>query len=472
MTTILDIHDVPSYLQNTGLAIITILIPFAIAVLVDILQTKDLKNYYTLDLHVVLDRVFRLKYLIFFSAAMFLPPFFWTVVIWPIKIFILFSWFIGAYQLLRIIIDLYTWVKGDSYNFRYSYLESIEQKDGLVPAWRSVWDATNENSDIEQKFFNIFINKIESLLDVNKPIVVAHLIKDFSILSNKRSLFFMLGPDGAYKQILAWNHKVWLKKQGSNEWRDYRSIRFTLDEIIRNFYIRALKENYGYLLFEHLKEHVTMVENNDYRQTLLYNFFPIFFHEIENCPEKNDILKHYFPPEWKMTRSNMQNDSNIVCKMSLTEFLNWAAQRIAVPKNEYDFILDEVTRELFPETDPMIWATILTFLMTPYDPANRIESVIKAKWIFGHIGRTYVYWAGDPDEDYRKQRQADKESTYELALIVFGQYLSNDKLSEYISVLNSLTYDSKSAEEKRQQRLLLMFEELKVVASKINKKAK
>jgi len=61
------INNFSNIIQGMGLALLTILIPLAIAVLADVYQKRkeDEKEYTYLDLHVILDNVFNIKLLIF-----------------------------------------------------------------------------------------------------------------------------------------------------------------------------------------------------------------------------------------------------------------------------------------------------------------------------------------------------------------------------------------------------------------------
>ena len=73
------INNFPNIIQGIGLALLTILIPLAIAVLADIYQKRreENKEFTYLDLHVILDNVFNIKLLILSVFLIFLPMFFW-----------------------------------------------------------------------------------------------------------------------------------------------------------------------------------------------------------------------------------------------------------------------------------------------------------------------------------------------------------------------------------------------------------
>jgi hypothetical protein len=69
------INNFSNIIQGIGLALLTILIPLAIAILADIYQKRK-KEYAYLDLHVILDNVFKIKIIILSVFLIFLPMFF------------------------------------------------------------------------------------------------------------------------------------------------------------------------------------------------------------------------------------------------------------------------------------------------------------------------------------------------------------------------------------------------------------
>ena len=91
------INNFPNIIQGVGLALLTILIPLAIAVLADIYQKrkKEDKEYAYLDLHVILDNVFNVKLLILSVFLIFLPMFFWEILIGLDRLITVHFTFIG-----------------------------------------------------------------------------------------------------------------------------------------------------------------------------------------------------------------------------------------------------------------------------------------------------------------------------------------------------------------------------------------
>jgi hypothetical protein len=197
-------------MQNTGLALITILIPFAIAIMVDILQKKNAgsSDFSKLDLHVILDRIFRVRSLIFYVGLIFVPPLFWDLCIVQGRVLVFLSWLIGVLFLLKIFFDLYNWTKGNIIEFRLSYLSHLENIDDMVVVWRSIWEVQKVSTDDEDKYFEIFVLKIENLLFSEKNFIQAgRFLNDFSLFLGNRSNEFLLRH--AFRKFLEWHFYVW-----------------------------------------------------------------------------------------------------------------------------------------------------------------------------------------------------------------------------------------------------------------------
>ena len=173
-------ENIPTIIQNVGLALLTILIPLAIAVLEDTNQKrKDKKRLLgDLDFHVILDYVFQIPRLLLWVAFIFLPLLLWDIFIsLPIlRLLLIFLSFMGVYFISKIILKGYLWVKGRVWDFRFYYLNSLRDFRDFENVWRSVWqtkiinreDINMPNPNDEEIFFKIFSNQIDKLLEKNE----------------------------------------------------------------------------------------------------------------------------------------------------------------------------------------------------------------------------------------------------------------------------------------------------------------
>jgi len=168
----INIPDFPSSLLWTiGIALLTILIPLAIAILGDILDKKRYRkaDFAELDLHVILDGVFQFKELLILVGLIFFPLLFWQ---YPdARMFIFSYWVIGVLGLIKILLNIYKWIKGNVFDFRFSYLRRLKNTKDLEVVWASIWTVPCSEGRMDEKseaqFFEIFSDTIDKLLKKN-----------------------------------------------------------------------------------------------------------------------------------------------------------------------------------------------------------------------------------------------------------------------------------------------------------------
>jgi len=215
-----------------------------------------------------------------------------------------------------------------------------------------------------------------------------------------------------------------------------------MDSIFLKIEIRALKERASYSFFNKLKNHAKKckkesVSSHSYNESLFDSFYQVFFQNIYDAPERFDIWEHYFPREWKITKSNLQNSENIISNISLNNFWDWASHRIWQTSKENDFPLDDVSRNLFPDVNPILWSKILMFIISPYGE-DRLRSVIERPWNFGFMGRVKVY-SGPQEDEIRKMYKKEEINTFDLSYFLFKEQFSKINLESYIGSLEQLS---------------------------------
>jgi len=162
-------NSLPSIFQNIGLALLSILIPLAIAVLTDVYQKKGKQesDFSQLDLQVILDNVFRIKRLLVYSLLIFLPFAFWEITSGAIRLLAIILSIAGVCFVTRIILNVYSWTKGNVSTFRLSYLKELRNPEDEEIAWRSVWNSRMD-SPSELGFFRIFASRIDEMVKQNE----------------------------------------------------------------------------------------------------------------------------------------------------------------------------------------------------------------------------------------------------------------------------------------------------------------
>ena len=297
-------------------------------------------------------------------------------------------------------------------------------------------------------------------------IIASKLLGDFNNFIDKRSTVFLTWSDKTLDSVLQWHFEVWKKEQyliqdkKLDEWSMYSELSRSMDSMFRKIEIRALKERASYSFFNKLKNHAEKckkesVSSRFYNESLFDSFYQVFFQNIYDAPERVDILEHYFPGEWKITKSNLQNSENIISKISFNNFWNWASHRIWQTSKENDFPLDDVSRNLFPDVDPILWAKILIFIISPYGE-DRLRSVIETPWNFGFMGRVKVY-SGPQEDEIRKMYRKEEINTFDLSYFLFKEQFSKINLESYIKSLEQLSYPKESVEESKRLRLHYLF---------------
>jgi hypothetical protein len=303
------------------------------------------------------------------------------------------------------------------------------------------------------------------------------LLDDFANFIENRSNLLVVGLKEVFPKILEWHFRIWQnertflgKEEKLDEWTSYFATKNILDSIIRRIEDRALKIRECFAFFPHLKVHLDRhkedyVEVNHgrwyYAEDLLQTFYPSFFENIAEAPLQLDIWKHYFPKEWKVTKTNLK--TNMLSGASLKQFYRWAQERINEPEEQYDKKLNNVSENLFPEVEPTVWAQILIFVFSRYGE-SKVRSVIERPWNFGSERiRTYSGYSEFPGkmiEIMRSETEKEKRNTFELAFMLFKDQFSKDNLQKYLEELGKLKYQEDSEEEHKRLSLLNIFSEM------------
>jgi hypothetical protein len=304
-------------------------------------------------------------------------------------------------------------------------------------------------------------------------IIASKLLGDFNNFVDKRSTIFLTGLGGMLDSILQWHFGVWKKEHEYlvqdnkldqdnklEEWSMYGELLRTIDSIFRQIEIRALKERGSYSFFKKLESHVEKyksesVSSYSYIESLFNTFYQVFFQNIHDAPDRFDIWVHYFPKKWKVTKSNLRSYEKFISEISLNNFFEWARRRIEQRSKEIDSILDDVTRNLFPEVDPILWARILIFIISGYGE-DRLQSVIESPWNFGFMGRDRVY-SGPQEADIRKEYEHEERNTFDLSYFLFKEQFSEINLKNYIKSLDQLSYPEEPEKERKKLVLLNLF---------------
>lgn len=457
--------DLPALLFGIVVAYLTILISVAIAIF------SEKKEFEALDRNVILDHIIKAKNILLYLGLTFLPLLFWNNSLPGTRILEIFFWGIGVFFITNILINSYHWMKGNKFRFRFCYLIELQNSQDIEESWRSVWHTKDINFQNEQKFFNIFNSTVNKLLenDKNHLVIASKLLGDFKNFSDNRSTTLLIWRDETLDNILQWHFWMWKKEREYlnidakiDEWSIYNELSRTIDSIFLQIETRALTERGASpSFFRSLERHAKKCKNESepsvyFRESLFGPFYQVFFQKIYDAPDRYNIWNHHFPKKWKVTKNNLQGTENIIAQISLYNFLEWAQGRIWQTSKEKDFSLDDISSNLFPEVDPVLWAKILIFIFSPYGE-DRLRSVIERSWNFGFIGRVKVFNSGPQEDEIMNMYGIEEINTFDLSCILFKDHFSRINLESYLKSLEQLSYPKESEEERRRLSLHSLF---------------
>ena len=457
--------DLPTLLAGLVVAYLTILISVAVAIF------SENKEFETLDRNVILDYIVKSKRLLFYLGLTFIPLLFWNGSTIHFRLVEIFLWFIGIICLTGILHNSYHWMKGNKFQQRFFYLKEIKNIHDIEDTWRSVWQTESINHQNEIKFFDIFYITVNKLLHCEKKNILfaTKMLEDFDNCVEKRSPGFFTLPDKPLAIILNWHFEMWQREQefqyqddSIESWGIYDQIFRTSESIFQKIIIIVLKGRHAYSFFKTLKEHTeknnkVRVSNNLYVEFIFRSFYEKFFENIHSSPDKFNIWNHYFPVEWKVTKSNLQSSENQISHTTLHNFLEWAVPKILEEIEEKDFSLDDVSRNIFPEVDSILWASILIFVYSSYsDDRTQLRSAIERPWNFGFFSHAKVS-STSKNDDIQNSFTTDVFNTVALAILIFPRQFSYENLVKYLDSLQGISYPEESNEESKRLRLYNLF---------------
>ena len=471
-----------SLMQNIGLAILAIFIPVAIF----LFDEKETLGFKRLDKVVVLDYLIRAQSLIWKIALIFVPLLFWEVVssdsnaaMVVLRLILFLLWLTGVTYMFDALANAYSWIRNDRFRHRFKLLKQATFNSELEQLWRSVWESSETNTENEIEFLKIFSSHTEAFIeneqDTDKLFLLAKLLNDFQILIRKRPDGFLILRNGILESVLQWHHVVWEKtytnlntdetsSTGLHPWAEYDEVLRILGLILEDITKKILEGRHVSIFTivtnNHVKKYQELsIGKHEYLETFLE---PILSPLFSNLQDKKQSYKIWtsFPNDWLVTVDRLSESK--VPWVVFGYFVNWARDRILEkPSGEFDFVLDETSRSLFPNTDPKAWATILTFCFRSWGPKSRMISLLENPRSFGHIGR--IQFGAAPSRksfEDRVMRSSDVQldNALQLAFKLFSAEFTQERVSACLEELR----EADPTEELKQyhQELLIYWERM------------
>jgi hypothetical protein len=392
----LNNSDLDKLITSLGLGLLTLLIPLAMGILLDIYQRRREKesDFTQLDLQVILNRVFKIKWLVCFVLLVFIPMLFWkstnNVVI---RFFELIASSTGLFFIASTIFDTYNWIKGSVFKYRLEYLKRLSSLEDMSICWKSVWSTKYLTINEETDLFEVFAKKVESLIDKRwtEEVLISlnNLLLNFQRSINGRRLdSFLPGTKKIFLLILELHLKTWkkLQRNKSNEQIGHANMAYEkLSQIVIDIEGRALGgSSFFYHFVRYMNDYAQEVLNQypSFEDVYLKPFFEKIFEVIlediyKGCP--SNASPRYFPEEYSETKDNLKNNDNIVSKIFLRILLNKIDDSIAHNKNK--ICLFYIIKIFFPNTNWKILIEAFNFIFVPSNEGEkRIEVVSDRGW--------------------------------------------------------------------------------------------
>lgn len=477
------------YFQTIFLGLITFSVPFLWNVYFQISQLLSKINEKTID--GILKREFYKRIHRDFKVFFLIP----IVVIllgglafshWlsPVILWIFILLFILIFGLWST--QIYEWSFRKSEVPLKKFLENKIIDEDLIYIFKELFQM--KDTEIEIKFdinpkelMTLYTEKIDKGLEIDeKQEIIQKLFLIFQVNFENRSLCGIF-TSNFWKKFLEWHLKLWKKYYSpsrSTYINTFHRLKNNFDIIFR----KVLSEESPTNLYDFFDKFVRHINENVeekievkgkekyYVEKFLRDFCNILFEEACKLPRHHEIWD-LIPYEWKITAKNLKE--KIIPGIFFNNFYRWAYNRIvSATEEKYDKCLDKVAYNLFPETEPRIWAEILTFALSGYEPENRVKSFIERPRTFGWIDRNKAYWVSSEkreeeiNELFKKEEEEQWKNTIELLKTIehiFGDTFSKENIEKYLKEIETLEqkYKEDDPKYKRLQELKTIFKGIK-----------
>jgi hypothetical protein len=393
----LGMESVATLMASIGMALLTILVPFAIAILSNFLRWESEKRedaFLALDLHVVLERIFVLKTLLSSAALIFIPTLFW-VALPESRLIGLLLWASGVTWLTIMIYHVYEWRTIHDLEIRFTYLTALKDPVRMKVVWPSVWVAARMDDANERRYLTIFSEKVTELLKDGKFNTAIFLLDNFyANLSNRFDLSLFVGERSFFDALLGWNQQIFeeLSKREQDDKGDSNTLlalehtERILNDLNTGISRSAIGKRHSFWYFNTLYTHAQGVEGDvAYRRSLMSHVAPVLLEEAYDRRGKGSVWEG-FPDAWKITLETLRDDEETVADLWREEVVAWIIKKVQNPEVVEGRALSSIVGTLFPEADPDILLRAFIVAYASHEKGEgRIASVLNTPWTFGFI---------------------------------------------------------------------------------------
>lgn len=449
--------DLHSLLQNFSIAILTVLIPIAIALFQAVLsQKKDDNEFFDLDRHVVIDSVLRIWYLVIAVFLCFLPTLLWNIIPIGFKFLALLTWAQGTLVMLMILDTNLEWIKGGSTKMRIDYLSSLKpSKKNLAEVWELVWKIEKSLSFYERFYLESFTNLLNELFEKEKYVVAEKLIDVFLIHIHKRNSLSLAATGLFLASLFNWEKQTWershllLIESKNTKWGEIRELNRKLNEIITEVLLKTIDNGQAGVFFTKYKKHLdeslnVHVKGNgsksssySYIKSAVENLMSVLLVRVTDQEKIYKVWGNEFPKSWKISTESLDSEKNKIMLEVLNNYARWIQKIIS--RNSESLEVDMVSNELVTDVESQTWIRLLVFCLSTQGKGRAI-SMLKKQWRLGQLSRVEVWTGHMPTKNEVEIRcKQQRERTFDLLnnLVPFSTILSKENLKVYIKELNN-----------------------------------
>lgn len=418
------------------------------------------------DRSVILEKVVNVKDFLIYLSFIFIPPFFWDLGVGFQIAIILFA-ALGVVYLVYQLRNIYLWITdlegSDSTAHLMAHLplgyRQLLREEYLTEAidvnrmriWSMTW-GQKTNPGVESRLMTSFFKQVTDMAQNNEWLKLKDYLQIYNAGRSNREVRYWHNTRVALEALLVTHYREYVAVNSSDDNHDHIYCGNLISELV-SFYINApLTSGVSFVVFDVLKNHLSG-RNESYTQNFISDIHQILFESIVDSKSGHSIWNHHFPEEWKVTEEHLRD--NAVARSMFRSYIEWLQTRIG-SKDDWDKLIDEVSRELLPGLYPSWWAELITYLIRPFGD-SRIMSLFETAPNFGFIGHTHG-GINIPMEDLERQMIEATKRERQDTITFFLKHFSidqNEIASSLIELANIEPKDEK--EELRKRKLLEIF---------------
>ncbi len=465
-----------SIVQNIGIALLALLIPVVIFIF-----SWENEYMFVWDKNVIVNKVIEAKSLLVANIYIFAPLLIWKVRNGTFTSIFSGLFIVGVLIQLKILFNSYRWINTveiqdghDPSNYRAQlrrqYLKECDDKDG-EKIWSITWQRKNINTFMERELLQIYMPIINSLQKKKENVQLISYLHIFANNLKNRNINDWTVFEVYFANLLElyYNNYLELQKRVSATTEttapDSRSLEITIaiTDLIAGCTEIAVKSTVAYIFFDLLKKHVNG-KPEVYLNYLIFRAISCAFLEnVTQSSQASNIWDEWFPKEWKITKENLTHkDTTIkyIANMWLQMYFNWALDKIFINKENIDRKLDNVTSNIFPSVDPILWANIILLVFCPFDNVDdKIQYVLANSPSFGFMGRLIPFNGSFDDKAAVETAHKYEQDTFELAILIFKSRLSKDNFTNVKDALEAKIY-TEEKDKYRQHKYIKILQGL------------